>query len=274
MQFFTADDGAKIAYRDDGHGVPLLCLAGLTRNASDFDYLAPHLPDVRMICMDYRGRGASDWTGAATYTIPREAQDVVQLLDHLGLGAVPILGTSRGGLIGMALAATAPDRVTGLCPNDVGPVVERQGLERIFAYIGRAPASGTIEAAAKGLSRNMPGFEGVPMERWLDEARKHFREKPGGGLEINYDPELRTAFIEAYDAEAPDLWPFWDALAGKPAALVRGANSDLLSRETAAEMARRHSGLIYAEVPGRAHIPFLDEPEALTTIRAFLQEVA
>lgn len=269
MQHFTADDGARIAYRDTGTGRPLLCLAGLTRNSSDFDYLAPHLNGVRMIAMDYRGRGASDWTGAESYTIAREAQDAVQLMDHLGLTSVPILGTSRGGLIGMALAATQTGRVAGLCLNDVGPVIERAGLERIFDHVGRDPAAPTHAAAARAMARNMVGFANVPDSRWLEEARKHYRAD-AGGLKINYDPALRDAFLEAYQAEAPDLWPLFEALADKPVALIRGANSELLSQAVANEMAQRHPGMIFAEVPDRAHIPFLDEPESLAAIRTFL----
>lgn len=270
MPQFTADDGARIAYTDAGEGQPLLCLAGLTRNASDFDYLAPHLPGVRLICMDYRGRGASDWTGADTYTVPREAQDVLGLLDHLGLQSVPILGTSRGGLVAMLLAATAPDRVSGVCFNDIGPAVEHSGLERIFEYIGRNPAARSYDDLAEAMARNAPGFSGVPKERWLQEAKKHYDEGERG-LKINYDPALRDAFMAAFSGELPDLWPMWEALAGKPVALIRGANSDLLSRDIAAQMARRHPGMIFAEVPDRGHIPFLDEPQALAVVRSFLE---
>ncbi|SMX44650.1 Arylesterase [Actibacterium lipolyticum] len=273
MEFFTADDGAKIAFRDTGNGQPLLCLAGLTRNATDFDYLAPHLDGVRMICMDYRGRGASDWTGAETYNVPREAQDAIQLLDHLGLGAVPILGTSRGGLVGMGLAVGTPDRVAGLCLNDIGPVIERGGLERIFDYVGRNPSSGSYESVAASMERMMDGFANLPEGRWLEEARKHYVETPEG-MKINYDPALRDAFLEAFNGEQPDLWPLFAALADKPVALIRGANSDLLSAEVAADMAKRHPGMIHAEVPDRAHIPFLDEPEAIEAIRAFIKQFA
>lgn len=143
-QFFTTKDGAKLAYSDEGAGLPLLCLAGLTRTMADFNYLRPHLPppqsgQLRLIRMDYRGRGASDWTGH--YTVLREAQDALELLDHLGVAQVAVLGTSRGGLIGMALAAMAKPRLLGLRLNDVGPVIERAGLERIFDYIGRNPAA-------------------------------------------------------------------------------------------------------------------------------------
>ena len=99
MAFFTADDGAQIAFTDEGQGPVVLALAGLTRTGRDFDYLAPHLPPCRLIRMDYRGRGDSQWTGGATYTVVREAADALQLLDHLGVERAAVLGTSRGGII-------------------------------------------------------------------------------------------------------------------------------------------------------------------------------
>ena len=114
MTAFAAPDGAQLAYADEGQGLPLLCLAGLTRTMADFDYLRPHLPPLRLIRMDCRGRGGSAWTGAATYTVPQEARDALALLDHLGVARAAILGTSRGGLIGMMLAATAR-AVAGCC---------------------------------------------------------------------------------------------------------------------------------------------------------------
>lgn len=273
MMHFTAPDGARLAYDDRGAGLPLLCLPGLTRTMGDFGYLLPHLPPVRVIRMDYRGRGGSDFTGAATYTVPQEARDALALLDHLGVKKAAVLGTSRGGLIGMLLAAVARDRLLGLCLNDVGPVIERAGLERIVGYVGRNPRARTHAEMAAALPGLSPGFGGVPDSRWLQEARLHWRETPEG-LRITYDPALREAFLAALQGPPVDMWPLWDATAGLPVALVRGANSDLLSRATADEMARRHPGLILAEVPGRAHIPFLDEAEAVAAVRAFLAAVA
>jgi pimeloyl-ACP methyl ester carboxylesterase len=269
---FRAEDGARLAYRDEGAGLPLLCLPGLTRSMADFDYLVPHLPPVRLIRMDYRGRGASDWTGAATYTVAQEAKDALGLLDHLGVARAAILGTSRGGLIGLLLGATARDRVLGLILNDVGPEIARDGLTRIFDYVGRNPAGGTYQGYAERLSRS-PGFEGVPMSRWLDEARKLSVETPDG-LRIPYDPVLRDAFLSAFEGPPVDLWPLFDALAGLRLALIRGANSDLLTAETVAKMRARRPDMGFAEVPGRAHIPFLDEPEAVALIRGFLGGLA
>ena len=270
---FTASDGARLAYRDEGAGLPVLCLAGLTRSSTDFDFLVPHLDGVRLIRADYRGRGGSDWTGAETYTIPREAQDALDLLDHLGIGQAAILGTSRGGLIGMALAATSRDRLSGLCLNDIGPVIERGGLDRICDYVGRNPAARTIDDLAARMPRTMPGFDGVSPERWTDFARQLYEETETV-LAIRYDPALRESFLAGYRAPVADLWPLFDACAGLPLALIRGANSDLLSPETAAEMQRRRPDMIFADVPDRAHVPFLDETESLQAIRAWLELLA
>ena len=268
-QFFTTSDGTRLAYQVEGEGLPVLCLAGLTRTMADFDYMVPHLPSCRLIRMDYRGRGQSQWTGAATYTLPQEGRDAVELLDHLGVEKAAIIGTSRGGLIAMLLAALAKDRLLGICLNDVGPEIHRPGLERIFDYVGRNPAVKTLVDLAARLPRNMPGFANVPESRWLEEARIHYVQTDTG-LRITYDPALREAFLAAFEGPPVDLWPLWDATAGLPVALIRGANSDLLTAACAAEMQRRRPDMIFAEVPDRAHIPFLDEPESVAVLRAFL----
>ncbi len=273
MAHFTARDGARLYYRDEGAGPAVLCLPGLTRTGADFDYMAEHLPGVRLILPDYRGRGRSAWTGAATYTVPQEAQDALALLDHLGLTRVPVIGTSRGGLIGMFLAATAKDRLAGLLLNDVGPVLEREGLEVIFDFVGRDPKYRSHAEMADAMPTLMPEFGPVPEGRWLEDVRRHFDETPQG-LKINYDPTLREAFLAAFAGPEPDLWPLFDALDGLPVALIRGASSRLLSAQAAADMRRRRPDMIFAEVPGRGHIPFLDEPESLAAIRAFLKAAA
>lgn len=270
MPHFTTEDGARIAYSDEGQGLPVLCLAGLTRNMSDFDYVAPHLDGVRLIRMDYRGRGASDYTGAATYTVPQEGKDALALLDHLGIEKAAVLGTSRGGLIGMLLAAVAHDRLLGLCLNDVGPVLDADGLDRIKDYVGRNPSARTYEAVAERMAELNPGFADVPEGRWLADAQK-FYDQTDSGLQIRYDPALREAFLAAFEGEAPDLWPLWTATEGLPVALIRGANSDLLSHEIYAEMRRRRPDGIYAEVPGRAHVPWLDEAESLAVIKGWTE---
>jgi len=271
MQSFRAEDGARLAFRDDGQGLPLLALAGLTRDGRDFDYLARHLPpDIRLIRLDSRGRGASDWTGAASYSVGREALDAVALLDHLGLEHAAVIGASRGGLLGLVIGAMQSRRLLGLCLVDVGPVVERKGLERIGAYVGIEPSVRTLEEVADRMPAAMPGFEQVPPLRWQEEAIRHYVQLDGR-IGLTYDPDLRKAFDTAMTADPlPDLWPQFDACAGLPLALIRGAGSDVLSRATADEMMRRRPDLLFAEVPGRGHIPFLDEPESLSVVKAWL----
>jgi pimeloyl-ACP methyl ester carboxylesterase len=266
---FLAADGTPIAYDDRGQGLPVLCLPGLTRTMADFDDLLPHLPDLRVIRMDFRGRGRSGWSGAATYTIAQEAEDVLGLIDHLGLGRVAIIGTSRGGLVAMWLSAVAKHRLRGVCLNDIGPVIHRPGLDAIKDHVGRNPPFRTHAELAAAMPALWTGFDGIPPARWLAEARRLYRETPEG-LAITYDPALRQAFLSSYDGPPVDSWPLFDTLDGLPLALVRGVNSDLLTLDVADEMQRRRPDMIRAEVPGRGHIPFLDEPESLAAIRAWL----
>ncbi len=272
MAHFTAADGTLIAYDDHGSGLPLLCLPGLTRTMRDFEYLMPHLPPCRLIRMDYRGRGDSGWSGAASYTVAQEGADALALLDHLGVDRVALLGTSRGGLIGLLLAVVAKERLLGLCLNDSAPVLDRDGLIRIQDYVGRNPAAKTHDEMARALPRVLPGFANVPHSRWLEEARIHYEQSPAG-LRITYDPALRDAFLAALALPQVDAWPLFDALAGLPVALIRAANSDLVTCETAAAMRQRRPDMIFADVPHRAHVPFLDEPESLAVIHAFMKAV-
>lgn len=271
MQFFNAADGAQLAYRLDGPetGKPVLCLAGLTRNMDDFSYLLPHFPDIRWIRMDYRGRGASDYTGADTYTVPIESQDAFALLDHLGLEHAAVVGTSRGGLNAMMMAVQAKHRLTGVFLNDIGPEIERDGLDLIAGFIGRTPKFPDMESYAQAKGEHFPGFANVPIERWRDEVR-HQVTAVEGGLKNRYDNDLRKSF-EAVEAAPPvDLWPFFEALAGLPVAVLRGANSNLLTTATVTEMQRRLPGLLTADVPDRGHVPFLDEPSSLALMKEWL----
>lgn len=270
---FTTHDGLQLAYSDAGDGLPVLCLSGLTRTMRDFDYVAPHLDGVRLIRMDYRGRGGSDWADPATYTVPVEAKDALALLDHLGVQKAAVLGTSRGGLIAMVLAATAKGRLLGACLNDIGPYVAPEGLEFIRGYVGKTPVVRTLDEAATMRGRFLEGaFKDVSASRWREEVERFYVETPDG-LKLNYDPDLARIFDAAEPEANPapaDFWPVFDCLDGLPLAALRGANSDLLSPETFAEMKRRRPDMIAAEVPGRGHVPFLDEPEALDVIRKWI----
>ena len=276
MARFTTSDGLSLHYTDAGEGLPILCLAGLTRNSADFSFLAPHLPGYRLICMDYRGRGHSDPApDFMTYNILREGQDALELMDHLGLARVTLIGTSRGGLIAMALAHEHPARLSGVVLNDIGPEVADEGIARIMDYVGRAPDLPDLEAAAGALAHvNAMAFHGVPLERWRAQAGFMFHEKPEGGLGLRYDARLRDALVgQAGAGEAPDLWQMFDALRDIPTALIRGENSDLLSVETLVRMKERHPDMLTVTVPNRGHVPFLDEAESLSAIRALLDRV-
>ena len=270
MPSYLANDQTRLHYLDEGEGHPVIALAGLTRNAADFDHVAKHLTGVRLIRPDYRGRGLSEWADYKTYTIPQEAADTIALMDHLGLERATILGTSRGGLIAMLLAATAKHRLAGVILNDIGPMIDPKGLAVISDYIGRKPAAKSYEEAAELRARTWKHFANVPMERWLSEVRGQYIEK-NGGLLLRYDPKLRDAVLGGGEQPVPDLWPLFDALSDIPLGLIRGANSDLLSIETTEEMARRHPDMLWANIPDRGHVPFLDEPEALAIIHDIIE---
>lgn len=280
VRHFTTSDGLRLAYDDTGadpandRRVPLLCLSGLTRNRFDFDYVFPHLTGRRVIRLDYRGRGQSDHADPESYAVPVEGRDALELLDHLGLENAGILGTSRGGIIAMFLSATSGARVAGVCLNDIGPVLEEPGLEAIRGYVGRPPRGRDWDDLARQRAETMAaaGFAGVPHGRWRAEVQRHFRQTETG-FALNYDPRLREAVLAQMSGPAADLWPLFDAMAGKPLALLRGANSDLLGHAAADAMRARRPDMLYAEVRDRGHVPFLDEPDALPVLHAFLEKL-
>lgn len=275
-RFFTTADGVKLAYKDQGTGPVLLCLCGLTRNMADFDFVARDFANrARILRLDTRGRGQSgfdpDYHG---YNLMREGQDALELLDHLGIAKAAILGTSRGGLIALGLGLAHKDRLTGVCLNDIGPVIEPEGLAFIGAYLGNRPGLATYEQAADVLAISTKAkFPGVPRARWRLHAERVWKEA-SDGLELRYDADLRRAFMEQADgAQLADIWPWFDQLAGLPLGLIRGENSDILSAQTAQEMCRRRPDMLFGEVRDRGHVPFLDEPESRRVIAAFIQRL-
>jgi pimeloyl-ACP methyl ester carboxylesterase len=279
IEHFAAPDGRRLAYRDSGgDGAPILCLAGLTRNGRDFDALAAHLaPRYRVIRLDARGRGESERAEVPEqeYTVPVETGDALALLGHLGLGSAAVIGTSRGGITGMSMAAGAPGSVAALVLNDIGAEVGVRGLRRILSGLGRAPEDADFDAAAERLfAENRGHFPSVPFERWQRHARAIHDDDGTGRPCLAYDPELRVTGAGLDESAATvDLWPLFDAVGQVPVLVIRGENSDILSRATVAAMAARHPGLALSEVPGRGHAPFLDEPEAVRAIDRFLGEV-
>lgn len=272
MPSFTTADGCKLFYTDDGDGPVTLCLAGLTRNHQDFDHVLPHLTG-RVLRLDYRGRGLSDWPGPEGYTVPQEAADALALLDHLGIDRAAILGTSRGGIIAMFLAATAKDRLTGVALNDIGPDLVQEGLTDILHYLGRDPVVPTYELALRGRAKALPGFANVPESRWMHDLKANF-DQTDDGLKNRYDNQLRDAVLAADFETPPDMWPLFDAMDGLPIALIRGAGSNLLSAETAQKMLERRPDMIFAEAPDRGHVPFLDEPESLVALKQWQEALS
>ena len=275
MKRFVTSDGLSLAYTDEGEGLPVLCLPGLTRNGADFDELAAALKGrYRLIRLTLRGRGASDRDPDPTnYNVGIEARDVVEFLDHLGLKRVMIVGTSRGGLIAMVLAATAKDRLAGVLLNDVGPELAPEGLANILSYLGIEPKAKSYEEAVEALKKRMGArFPGLTDAKWTSLARRWFDEGPEG-LVLNYDARIRDNIEATAGQAAPDMWPLFDALDGVPLAVVRGMNSDLLTAETVEKMRERRRDLIVGEVPDRGHVPFLDEPEAQAALASLVARV-
>lgn len=267
---------ARIYGRDQTAGLPVVCLPGLTRNSAEFHLFASALldrdPARRVVAVDYRGRGRSDHDpDPARYTVAVETADLVRLLDELGIAAAAFIGVSRGGLIAMGLGASRPDLVRAIVLSDIGPVLEREGLLRIKGYVGRfgAPAD-LAEAAGQLRARFGAHFPALDDADWRSWAETVWFARDDG-LAPAYDPELARA-LDAVDGSSPlpDLWPVFDALAGMPLMVLRGAHSDLLSAATVAEMARRHPGLDAVEIAGEGHTPLLHRPALVARIAAFL----
>lgn len=273
MKHFQSSDGLSLAYDDQGDGVPVLCLAGLTRNMDDFKPFMAMTSGVRIIRLDTRGRGGSDHdpNPIEGYTLPVEARDAVELLDHLSLEKAVVVGTSRGGLIAMLLAMSVKDRLAGVLLNDIGPVLEDGALDVIKDYLGRRPAARTYDEAGAGLAQfYSASFPQVTAAEWAEHARAMYGQDEDG-LTLRYDPALREAVMAG--GAVPDLWPLFNALDGLPLAALRGAHSDLLSAETFTAMQAARPDMIAATVPGRGHVPFLDEPEAQAVFKGLMEKV-
>jgi pimeloyl-ACP methyl ester carboxylesterase len=282
-RFTPAPDGLMLHARDygpeDPGRLPVLCLPGLTRNSHDFDVLATALSSGtgarRVIAVDYRGRGRSnrdvDWKH---YDVAVETGDVLSQLGALGIGKALFVGTSRGGLITMATAATMPEMIAGAVLNDIGPVLDVAGLERIRGYVGKLKAPTTWDEAIALLKYTTGGqFTAVEEEDWRAYAEGTWREETDGSLALTYDPALMLSFAMLDFKALPDLWPAFETLRTVPLLAIRGATSDLLSEETLAEMARRHPRLEKLVVPGQGHAPLLRDAPTIARIRAFLDAV-
>jgi pimeloyl-ACP methyl ester carboxylesterase len=278
---YRSSDGLNLYARDygpeTGGRLPLLCLPGLTRNSKDFATIAPRLASGRrIVCPDFRGRGRSQYAGdPLTYRPEVELADSMALLDRLGIARAAVIGTSRGGIVAMGMAAKHPERLAGILFNDIGPRIEPEGLLRIRSYLGRTPAFASWADAVAWLRPVHPGFEALTAAEWLAFARAVFHEE-NGVPRADSDPAIAIAFPTAADMESgkvPELWPLFELTAAVPVTILRGANSDLLSEATVAVMMARHGTAEAVTVRDRGHVPFLDEPEAFAAIERWLDRV-
>lgn len=276
--FYRSGDDRLTLYARiyESDGPPLLLMHGLTRNSADFEGLAAHLAGkYRLIIPDQRGRGRSDYDpDPANYIPATYVVDMMALIDSLKLGQVGLIGTSMGGLMAMMMAAMEPERFNSLILNDIGPVVQQDGLDRIQSYVGALPPFDSWQEAAdhcrKVHGETMVGYD---EQDWLGFARRTCREQPDGHIVFAYDPAIAQGLSgNEQTAVPPDLWPMWDILTAMPTLIIHGALSDIISPVTIAEMKSRHSGAITAvEIADRGHAPMLDEPAAVAAIRQFLQ---
>lgn len=278
---YTAPDGLSLFARDYGDPLspwlPVVCLSGLARSSTDFHALATHLAQHRhrprrVVAFDYRGRGRSDWDpNPAGYNPLTELADIRAGLAALGIARAVVVGTSRGGIIGMLMALATPMTVAGLVLNDVGPALTPLGLARIKSYVGRMPAPDSWDDAAQILRRlHGAGFTGWNDTDWDYFARLTYRDS-GGRPVSDYDPALSQALagIEL-DEPIPDMWKEFRALKETSMMVIRGGNSDLLSLDTVTRMAAEHPGLEVITVHGEGHAPVLRRASILTRVSAFI----
>ncbi|MBW8882650.1 MAG: alpha/beta hydrolase [Asticcacaulis sp.] len=286
----SADTRLKLYARDyGGTGMPVLCMHGLTRNSADFEWIAAHLATAlkqrsgsapekcyRVISVDQRGRGRSEWDPEpANYNPGVYVQDMFKLMSELGIARAALIGTSMGGLMAIIMGSFAPQAVIGMVINDVGPEIDPAGLKRIAGYTGRgAPVMTWDEAAERAREVNEIAFPDYRHEDWLGFARRTYAVNADGQLAPAYDPAISNAFAAPQPNVAPpDLWGLWDTLDGIPILSLRGGLSDLLSAETVKQMAERHAGMQAVTVRGRGHAPMLDEPVAVAAMDAFLKDL-
>jgi pimeloyl-ACP methyl ester carboxylesterase len=254
---------------------PVVCLAGLTRNSRDFHDLATVLArqdetgrDV--YCLDYRGRGRSahdpNWKN---YSVLVELNDTLDFMAMRGLDRAAVIGTSRGGLIAMLMGSLRPTALGAVVLNDIGPVLEREGLARIVAYVGRVPLPANWEEATELVYEiNRRQFTAIRREEWSAIARQLFNDDNGMPAPA-YDAGLAKA-ISVMDGPTPELWPQLTALSHVPVLVIRGENSDILSQATVERMRSHHPRLAAVTVRGQGHAPLLKDAPTIGAIANFL----
>ncbi|MDA1117231.1 MAG: alpha/beta hydrolase [Proteobacteria bacterium] len=264
----------RVAYLEWGEPANprvLVCVHGLTRCARDFDNLARALSErYRVVCPDVAGRGDSDWLAdPMLYAVPQYVSDMVTLIARLDVEQVHWVGTSMGALIGMALAAQKDSPVARLVLNDAGPVIAKAALERIGAYLGAAPAFPSIEAAEQVVRATSAPFGPHTDAEWRFLTEVVLRQNPDGSYRFHYDPKIAEPYRKQMPEKDVELWPVWDAIRC-PTLVIRGAQSDLLSKATAEQMTQRGPKAKLAELPGVGHAPTLLHEDQIRIVREFL----
>jgi pimeloyl-ACP methyl ester carboxylesterase len=249
----------------------VVCVHGLTRNGRDFDFLARALAqDYRVVCPDVAGRGRSAWLAhAQDYGYPQYCADMNTLIARLGVEQVDWVGTSMGGLIGMMLAAQPNVPFRKLVLNDVGPFIPRAALERLAAYVGKAPAFANLAGVEAYLRETLAAFGALSTAQWGHLAQYSAVSQNDSELRLCYDPSIALAF----NAPLQDvtLWPLWQALRC-PTLILRGAQSDLLLAETLQQMLATRPGTRSVEFAGVGHAPALMAQDQIDAVSAFLRE--
>jgi pimeloyl-ACP methyl ester carboxylesterase len=277
---FSARDGLRLYARHySAPGTtrrPVLCLAGLSRNSRDFHRLASALAlagaEAREVyALDSRGRGLSERDGDwRNYSLLVEANDALDFMTMRDLHGAAVIGTSRGGVLAMLMAVLRPSSVGAAALNDVGPVLEREGLARIAAYVGRMPVPTDWEEATRVVyEMHKRHFPAVPAEEWAEQARAWFNDDNGLPA-LGYDPNIAKSF-SGVDGPIPELWPQFGALAAVPVLAMRGELSDVMSAGTLEEMRARHPLLETFVVRGQGHAPLLRDGPTISAIQAFLR---
>lgn len=274
VQCMSAKGLHRIAYLewgDPANGNVLVCVHGLTRCARDFDTFAAAMSDrYRVICPDVAGRGQSGWLAdPMLYGIPQYVSDMVTLVARLAVDKVDWVGTSMGGLIGMAFAAQPESPIRKLVLNDAGPVVAKASLERIATYVGMAPVFPDFGAAVQYIRAVSTTFGPHTDEQWRFLTEVVVRKNPDGSYRMHYDPRIAEPFKQQMPEGDLELWPLYDAIRG-PMLVVRGEVSDLLRRETCDAMSQRGPKAKVVEIAGVGHAPTLMHADQIGVVRQFL----
>ncbi len=263
----------RVAYRERGEAKNpvLICVHGLGRCARDFDTLAAAMSDrYRVVCPDVAGRGDSEWLAdPMLYQLPQYVGDMVTLIARLDVESVHWVGTSMGALIGTALAAQKGSPVRKLVINDAGPVITKVSLERIAAYFGLMPPLPTMEAAEKYIRTVSATFGEHTDAEWRFLTEVAVRPNADGSYRLHYDPRIAEPFRKTMPEGDLELWPLWNAVSC-PTLVLRGAQSDLLTRETAQKMTETGPKAKLVEVPGVGHAPTLMHEDQVRIVREFL----